>query len=183
MLSTMAAVDGFDILRLDPVKALFGLIALFLIWFFVARKAVPKIQKVLDERQETIEGGIERAKAVQAEAEETLQQYQAQLAEARQEAAQMREKAKEQGAAIIAEMREEAQAEAQRIVDNAHAQIEADRQQALVQLRTEIGQLSTDLASRIVGETLQDQEAQSRVIDRFLAELEQGQATDQAEVR
>lgn len=176
------AAGGFEILRIDPVKAVFGLIALALIYFFVARKAVPKITKILDERQNEIEGGLERAKAAQAEAQETLERYHAQLAEARQEAAQLRDKAKEQGKAILAEMREEAEAEKRRIVESAHAQIEADRQQALVQLRAEIGQLSTELASRIVGETLQDQQTQTRVVDRFLAELE-SQASNQAEVR
>lgn len=176
------ASDGFEILRIDPVKALFGLIALVLIYFFVARKAVPKITKVLDERQNEIEGGLERAKAAQAEAQETLETYQAQLAEARQEAAQLRDKAKEQGKAILAEMRQEAEAEKQRIVESAHTQIEADRQQALVQLRAEIGQLSTELASRIVGETLQDQQARNRVVDRFLTELEE-QEPSRAEVR
>lgn len=172
--------EGMEILRIDPLKAVFGLIALALIYFFVARRAVPKIQQILDERQETIEGGIENAKNVQAEAQETLERYQAQLAEARQEAARLREQAKEQGAAILAEMREEAQAEANRIVESAHAQIEADRQHALVQLRNEIGSLSTDLAARIVGETLSDSSAQNRVIDRFMDELEQ---RDQAGVR
>ncbi|QVQ54235.1 F0F1 ATP synthase subunit B [Spiractinospora alimapuensis] len=176
------ASGGFEILRIDPVKALFGLIALALIYFFVARKFVPRITKVLDERQDEIEGGLERAKAAQAEAQETLERYQAQLAEARQEAAQLRDKAKEQGKAILAEMRDEAEAEKQRIVASAHTQIEADRQQAIVRLRAEIGQLSTELASRIVGETLQDQQAQERVVDRFLAELEE-QSSDKAEVR
>lgn len=177
---TMAAEE--NILSIHWDEFTFGVIALAVV-LFVFYRMWPRLTKVLDERANAIEGGMERAKAAQAEAEETLQQYQAQLAEARQEAAQLREKAKEQGAAIIAEMRQEAQTEAQRIVDNAHAQIEADRQQALVQLRAEIGQLSTDLAGRIVGESLQEQAAQSRVVDRFLEELEQQTANDQAEVR
>jgi F-type H+-transporting ATPase subunit b len=181
MLVELAA--DYNILRIDWVKFTFGAIALAVVYFFVARKAVPKVMAVLDERHDAIEGGIERAKKAEAEAEEIRQQYREKLEESYREYAQELEKAKEQRAAIIAEAREEAQAEARRIVEAAHAQIEADRQQALVQLRNEVGALSTELASRIVGETLSDSAAQNRVIDRFLDELEQSDSTQQAEVR
>jgi F-type H+-transporting ATPase subunit b len=181
MLVELAA--DYNILRIDWVKFTFGAIALAVVYFFVARKAVPKVMAVLDERHDAIEGGIERAKRAEAEAEEIRQQYREKLEEAHRESAQELERAKEQRAAIIAEAREEAQAEARRIVEAAHAQIEADRQQAMVQLRGEIGGLSADLAGRIVGETLSDSAVQNRVIDRFLDELEQSQSTRQAEVR
>jgi ATP synthase F0 subunit b len=116
---------------------------------------------------------MERAKQAEAEAKEALEQYRAQLAEARHEAARLREDAREQGATILAEMREQAQAESRRITDAAHQQIEADRQQAVNQLRVQVGALATDLASRIVGESLEDDARQRRVIDRFLGELEE----------
>jgi F-type H+-transporting ATPase subunit b len=72
-------------------------------------------------------------------------------------------------------MREEAQAEARRITEAARAQIESDRQQAFASLRAEIGTLSVQLASKIVGESLDDEARQSRVVDRFLADLETSQ--------
>jgi F-type H+-transporting ATPase subunit b len=84
----------------------------------------------------------------------------------------LREEAREQGAQIIVEMRERAEAEARRITDAAQAQIEAERQQALISLRAEVGALATDLASRIVGESLTDQARQSRMVDRFLEDIE-----------
>ena len=68
-------------------------------------------------------------------------------------------------------MREQAQTEAARIVEHAHTQIEADRKAAVASLRAEVGTLATTLAGRIVGESLDD-DRQSRVVDRFLAELE-----------
>ena len=70
-------------------------------------------------------------------------------------------------------MREQAQAEARRVTESAQAQIQAERQQALTALRVEVGTLATELASRIVGESLTDQARQSRMVDRFLDELEQ----------
>ncbi len=70
-------------------------------------------------------------------------------------------------------MREQAQSEARRITEQAHQQIEADKSSALVQLRTQVGTLATDLAGRIVGESLEDDARQRRVVDRFLDELEE----------
>jgi F-type H+-transporting ATPase subunit b len=146
---------------------------LFLIVFGVlAKVALPRIQQTLAERTEQIEGGLARSEEAQTEAKQLLDQYREQLAEARHEAARLREEAREQGAQIIAEMREQAQAEARRITESAQAQIESERQQALTALRAEVGTLATELASRIVGESLTDEARQGRMVDRFLSELE-----------
>ncbi len=154
-------------------ELIIGAISFLIVFGFLGKAALPRIQKTLQERTDQIEGGLERAEEAQAEAARVLERYRQQLAEARHEAARLREEAREQGAQIIAEMREEAQAEARRLAEAANAQIEAERQQALTSLRAEVGALATDLASRIVGESLQDEARQSRVVDRFLDDLEQ----------
>jgi F-type H+-transporting ATPase subunit b len=69
-------------------------------------------------------------------------------------------------------MREQAQEESSRIVAHGKSQIEAERQQAVTTLRAEVGTLATSLAGRIVGESLEDDDRSSRVVDRFLADLE-----------
>jgi F-type H+-transporting ATPase subunit b len=154
-------------------ELIIGAISFFIVFGALAKVLLPRIQKTLEERTEKIEGGIQRAEEAQAEANRLLAQYKEQLAEARHEAARLREEAREQGAQIIAEMREQAQAEARRVTESAQAQIQAERQQALTALRVEVGTLATELASRIVGESLADQARQSRMVDRFLDELEQ----------
>lgn len=155
-------------------ELIIGTICFFLVFGILGKIFLPRLMKTLDERHDQIEGGINRADEAQAEATAVLQQYRAQLDDARHEAARMREEAREQGAAIIAEMRERAEAEARRITEAAQSQIEADRQQALTSLRAEVGALATELASRIVGESLTDVARQSRMVDRFLDELDSG---------
>ncbi|NJP24812.1 F0F1 ATP synthase subunit B [Microbispora sp. CL1-1] len=172
MAATFLAAEGESPLIPHAYELVVGSFAFLVVFLVVGKILTPRIQKTLAERTEAIEGGIKKAEDAQAEAQRTLEQYRAQLAEARQEAARLREEAREQGAAIKAELREEAQAEARRIIEAAHAQIEADRQQAFTQLRGEIGRLSTELASRIVGESLEDEARQRRIVDRFLEELE-----------
>jgi F-type H+-transporting ATPase subunit b len=158
-----------------------GLIAFFIVFGVLAKVLFPRITKTLAERTEAIEGGLRRADDAQAEAKRTLAQYQAQLYEARHEAARLREEAREQGAQIKAELREQGEAERRQLVEAAQAQIQADRQQALASLRAEIGTLSVELASRVIGESLQDEARQRRTVDRFLAELEAQPGTAEAE--
>jgi F-type H+-transporting ATPase subunit b len=148
------------------------LIAFAIMFFILAKYIVPPINRAMTRRQDAIRKEFSDLDEARADAKAAEEEFRAQIADARHEAARIREEAREQGAAIIAEMREQAQAESARIVEHAHAQIEADRQQAVTSLRAEVGTLATSLAGRIVGEALEDQARQSRVVDRFLADLE-----------
>ena len=163
-----------------PGELIVGLICFLIILFLATKYAVPRLEAMYAERTAAIEGGIEKAEAAQAEADAALAEYRDQLAAARVEAGRIREEARAEGAAILAELRERAQVEAARITESAGRQVEVERQQAITQLRTEVGGLATELASRIVGESLADSARQSRVIDRFLDEIER---TDAAELR
>jgi F-type H+-transporting ATPase subunit b len=153
-------------------ELILGIVCFVIVFGILGKMLLPRITKMLAEREDAIQGGINRADEAQAEAQAVLNQYRAQLDDAKHEAARMREEAREAGAQIIAEMRERAEAEARRITESAQSQIEADRQQALTSLRTEVGNLATELASRIVGESLTDTARQGRMVDRFLADLE-----------
>ncbi|GAA2088581.1 MULTISPECIES: F0F1 ATP synthase subunit B [Brevibacterium] len=153
----------------DIVWSALCLIVVFVVvWKFV----LPAFNKTLDERSERIQGGIEKAERIQAEADSALAEYQKQLADGRAEAARLRAEAQEEGAQIIAEMKQQATEEAERIAAQAKVQIEAERQAAMVSLRAEVGGLATDLASRIVGESLSDDGRAAGVVDRFIADLE-----------
>ena len=129
-------------------------------------------EKAFAARTEAIQGGIEKAERAQLEAAKALESYTAQLADARGEASKIREEARVQGAAIIEDLRAQAQEEAARITAAAHSSIEAEREKAITSLRAEVGTLAVDLASKIVGEALEDQVRQSRIVDRFLEDLE-----------
>ena len=145
----------------------FVIVLAFFIW-----KIVPSMNKMLDARRDAIEGGIKRADEAQAKAEAALQEYTSQLASARQEAGDIRDAARADGAKIVAKAKEDAQVEAARASQAAQAQIEAERQSALVSLRKDVGSLAIDLASGVVGESLNDDAKASALVDRFLADLE-----------
>lgn len=144
------------------------IVILVLFWLY----ALPRMKKLLDERSAAIEGNIAKADEAQRKAEAALEEYTAQLADARREAGEIRDAAREDGKKIVAEAKENASAEAARLTAAAHAQIDAERQTAFVSLRSEVGTLALDLAGGVIGETLSDDTKAKAVVDRFLADLE-----------
>jgi F-type H+-transporting ATPase subunit b len=182
MVLPLSEAAGEEVNPLVPHTAeiIFGFVFLVLLAIAFAKVVVPKFEKAYADRTAAIEGGMNEAKAAQAEAKAALDKYNAQLAEARQEAAKIREDAREQGAQIIAELREQANTEAERIVTHARAQIDAERTQAVASLRSEVGTMATTLAGRIVGESLEDEARQRRTVERFLADLESSESARQA---
>jgi F-type H+-transporting ATPase subunit b len=153
-------------------EIIIGTIAFLVVLLVLFRFVAPRFEQVFRARREAIEGGIERAEAMQAEAKAALEQYRAQLAEARTEAAQIRERARAEGEQILQELRAQAQEESQRIVARGEEQLAASRQQVVTELRAQIGVLAVDLAGRIVGESLADDVSRRGTVDRFLDELE-----------
>jgi F-type H+-transporting ATPase subunit b len=141
----------------SATELIIGLFAFLVVFGTLAKILLPRITATLQERTDKIEGGLQRAEEAQAEASLKLEEYKAQLADARHEASRLREEAREQG-----------------------AQIKAEYQQALASLRAEVGSLSVELASRIVGESLQDEARQRRTVERFLAGLEEQTAEVEA---
>ena len=169
---TIAAAEELNPLVPHTAEIIVGFIAFSLLYLVLRKAVVPKFEKAFSDRTNAIQGGIERAEQAQLEAQRALAQYNEQLSSAREEAQTLREEARVQGAAIVEELRAKAQEEAARITAAAHASIEAERQQAVTSLRNEVGALAVELASKIVGEALEDQARQSRIVDRFLDDLE-----------
>ncbi len=167
-----AAGETLNPLVPHTAELIAGLVAFTLLYLVLRAKVVPKFEKAFAERTDAIAGGIERAEKAQQDAEIALQKYTSQLSEAQGEAQKIREDARVQGAAIIEDLRAKAAAEAARITAAATASTEAERQQAITSLRKEVGALATELAGKIVGEALDDQVRQSRIVDRFIADLE-----------
>ena len=168
----LAAEGKINPLVPHTAELIVGAIAFTLLFLVLRSRVVPMFEKAFAARTEAIQGGMERAEKAQLEAQRALVQYNDQLSKAREEAQSLREEARVQGSAIIEDLRAKAQEEAARITAAAHASIEAERQQAVTSLRNEVGTLAVELASKIVGEALEDQARQSRIVDRFLDDLE-----------
>lgn len=149
-----------------------GAIAFGLLAFALMKYVFPRMEQTFQARVEAIEGGIQRAEAAQAEANAVLERYKAQLAEARTEAARIRDEARAEAISIKNDIMAQAQEERDRIIAAGREQLAAERQAIVRELRGEVGKLAVDLAGRIVGEALEDEARRRGTVDRFLSELE-----------
>ncbi len=101
-----------------------------------------------------------------------LEKYNKKLADARIEAAEIREAAQEKGKQIEAEMKAKATEESARIIENGEKHLAAQRELVVAELRREMGQNAISLAEALVGEQLSENVKRSGSIDRFLDDLD-----------
>jgi F-type H+-transporting ATPase subunit b len=148
-----------------------GTIAFALICFVLMKFVFPRMEETFHARVDAIEGGIKRAEVAQAEANELLEQYRAQLAEARTEAARIRDEARADAEGIRQDVLATARQESERIITAGREQLAAQRESIVRELRAEVGTLAVDLAGRIVGESLVDEARNRGTVDRFISEL------------
>ncbi|MCU1588936.1 MAG: atpF [Frankiales bacterium] len=153
------------------------IVAFVLILAVIWRYVVPPLQKSMTARQEAIKKSFDDADAAKARLAAAEEDYKKAIAEARAEQAKSREDAAKTRREIIDAAKEEARIEAEGVTSRAEARLEVERRQVLAELRGEIGRLAIELSERIVGESLADDERQSRVVDRFLADLENAPAS------
>ncbi|MFA9430165.1 F0F1 ATP synthase subunit B [Egicoccus sp. AB-alg2] len=174
MLTTILAVaaegDGSFQLLPDWAELIWGSVAFLLLLAFMYKFVFPRANQVLDDRSAAIQGKMEEAEAKLVEAEEARRNFDAQIADARGEANAIIEEAKATAESLRRDIVAKAEAEAAAIVERAQADINAERDRALQDLRTQVGAISVELASRIVERELDTTTHQS-LVDEYIQRL------------
>jgi F-type H+-transporting ATPase subunit b len=170
----LAAEEGSDHNPIIPIwqEMAVGIVAFAVLCYILMKFVFPRMEAVFQARVEAIEGGIKKAEEAQAEANRTLEQYKAQLAEARTEAARIRDEARADAEGIRRDVLARAAEERDRVIAAGRESLAAERQTIVRELRAEVGTLAVDLAGRIVGESLADEARQRGTVERFMSELE-----------
>lgn len=152
-------------------ELLVGAVAFFILFFFMAKWVLPRLNQVLEARREKIQGDLERAEAVRREAEAELARYREQLANAREEANRIIEEGRRTAEQLRKDLQAGAEREAQQIVARAQEEIRTERDRVFQELKTQVGQIAVELAGRVVAKEL-DREAHERLIDEYIAEVQ-----------
>jgi F-type H+-transporting ATPase subunit b len=173
MVTTTATLAQENNNFLLPNATFFVELVLFLILFFVLAKFVlPPLSKAMNDREEMVRKAArdrdEAAKALR----DAEQRYQSELSDARVEAARIRDEARAEAQKIRDEMKDKADQEVARLREQGEQQLAEQRTDAVRQLRGEIGGLSSELAERVIGRPLPDDERRRSTVDRFLADLD-----------
>jgi F-type H+-transporting ATPase subunit b len=147
-----------------------GAIAFAILFFFMAKWVLPRINAVLDERRAKIQGELENAEGERREADELLGQYRAQLASAKEDANRIIEEARKTADQLRKDLMVKAEQEAQATVARAQDEIRAERDRVFQELRAQVGELSVELAGRVVGEEL-DRSRHERLIEDTIKQI------------
>jgi F-type H+-transporting ATPase subunit b len=148
---------------------IFEWIVFVLLLIFLAKKIIPVIVRAIDKRQETIRNQFDEAEAARQRLEKAEQDYAEALAETRREASRLREQAQAERAEIVEEARSEAQRRVDEMLETASERVATERQQAILALRNEIGELAMTLSERIVHDSLRRDARQRKLVEDFIA--------------
>ncbi|MDD7384563.1 MAG: F0F1 ATP synthase subunit B [Actinomycetaceae bacterium] len=162
---------------------IYGTLCFIVIAIAMYKFAWPSFMHALDTRREKIEDGLRAAEHAQDEVAAARGQLESDIQSAHRDAAEIREKAQNAAKGIVADAQSQARKEADRIVNDAQVQIDGQARAATRTLHAHLGVLASELAERIVGEQLQDPAVASRVIDRFLDDLQADQDSDAGRTR
>ena len=149
-----------------------GAIAFGVIFVFMSKWVLPRVNKLLEERRQKIQGNLEEAERTKTAADQLLADYRQQLAGAREDANRIIEEARRTAEAMRKDLVTKAEQEYQGIVGRAQEEIRAERDRVFQELKSQVGDLVFSLAGRVVGETL-DKTRQLRLVDDYIKELEE----------
>jgi len=147
-----------------------GAIAFAVLFFFIWKWVLPKVNALLEERRQKIQGSLEEAEKAKQEAEQLLVRYESQLRDARGEANRIIEEARKTADSMRKDLLTRAEEESRQVVARAQEEIRAERDRAFEELRTSIGELSVELAGRVVGETL-TKDRHMKLVDSYISEV------------
>jgi len=157
-------------------ELIWGTIAFLILLLLMYRTVFPSINQALKDRRANLEGKLEEAERERSEAEELLEQYRRRLRDAEDETQRILDEARSNAERVRRELLAKAETDAGRELDRARQAIRAERDQAIRQLRNEVGTLAVELATRVVGDSL-DRDRQLRLIDQYIDDLgDQAQA-------
>jgi F-type H+-transporting ATPase subunit b len=151
-------------------ELIWGTVAFLILLFLMYRTVFPSINQAYKDRRANIEGKLEQAEKERTEADELLEQYRRRLAAAEDETQRILEEARANAERVRRDLRAKAEAEAGRELERARQAIRSERDTAIRQLRQEVGTLAVELATRVVGDSL-DRDRQLRLVDEYIEEL------------
>lgn len=147
----------------------FEVLCFLVVLWILGKKVLPRINTMIESRQQTIRQQFEDAEKARAEAEKAQREYTEALAETRKEISRLREEANAEKAQIIDEARSEARRQAEELLEANRERLNTERQQILLSLRNEIGELAFTLSEKIVRDSLRDEDRQRKLVDDFIA--------------
>jgi len=154
----------------EPNEIIWGAISFTVLFFLLRKFAWPGIKTAMEGRTERIRTDLEQAEQAKADANQVLDEYRAQLADAKNEAARIIEESRQQADALRRDQEQRLQAELAEMRTRAAADVESAKNQAIADLRGEVAQLAIGAAEVVVQKNL-DRDTQTQLIDQYISQV------------
>jgi F-type H+-transporting ATPase subunit b len=151
-------------------ELIWGAVGFIVVFLFIWRFGYPAIKQGMATRAERIQNDLAAAEAQRGEAETLLNDYRAQLADARNESARIIEEARQQADALKRDQEARLQSELAEMRERATADIENAKTQAIADLRGEVAALAVGAAEVVVKRNL-DQPSQVQLIEDYINQV------------
>jgi len=145
------------------------LICFAILFAILAKFGWPTIINTLESRVERIKGDLDAAEESRVETAKLLEEQRKLLDEARSEATKIINDARIAAEANRRETEAEAARQAELILARAHETIEQEKNQAMLELRSSLADLTVTLAGRLIGNDLDDQ-THRKIIEYYVTQ-------------
>ena len=162
---------GVDLLIPAVAELIPACIAFLIVYIVLAKMVWPSVVKMMDDREKALTGQMEAAEQAKEKLAETSKQCDEQLAAAHAQAAEIVAHAKHEAEQERARIIYEAHVQAADIIDKGHKAVEAERAHTLEDLSRSVADLSVEIAGKIIGSELTDEE-HLKLASRYLEEME-----------
>ena len=164
-------MDTQALVTIVPSTFILTILNLFIQMFLMKKFLFKPIRRVLEERQKRADQNIRAAEQEKAEAEAVKAEYTKNMAQAREEAAGILERAKQDASQQADELLQSARSEAQALKAKAENDIRQEKKRVLNEAKDEIGGLAMDIAGRVVEREIHEADHRA-LIDDFLQKVE-----------
>jgi F-type H+-transporting ATPase subunit b len=168
---TPAASSGSFLVSPSVGLMVWTLVLFALSMIVLWKLAFPRISEALNRRQTAIEDSIDAAERTRREADELLADYRERLAEARKQAEEIVQRARQAADVHERDATAEAKARREQLMEQTRREIEAETRRAIDQIRREVADLTVTATEKVTRKVL-DEEDQRRLIEEALAELD-----------
>ena len=151
-------------------EIVWGLFSFVILFILMAKFALPAVRKAMEARTEKIRGDLATAEAAKEEATTLLQDYQRQLADAKAESNRIIDEARQAAEGLRKDLMARAESDAAEVRSRATADIEAAKDRAMAELRTQLTQLTIELAERVVKRNL-DRDSNAALVDEYISSI------------
>ena len=146
-------------------------IAFIFVFVLLAKYGFPVISKAVDNRKTFIEEALVKAQEANEKYAQLQKTGEAIIDQANQEQIRLLNEATAQRDKIIEEAQRKASVAAQKEFDHAMRRIQAEKENAIRDIRKQVGLLSVEIAEKVVREKLKDEKEQMRMIEKMIDEV------------